>query len=115
MLSSSMKSSALSPHILKLLSYCPLCGRHNEGVDASLLGGSSQTQLIYVRGRRCAHALLAVVLTQGELVSSVGFVTDLSEEDVAKLARGQEVSIDDVLAVHAWVQDEGKVWKKLLT
>ncbi len=69
-------------------------------MDAQMVGSSGETQLMYVQCRVCHHSLLTLVLQNGELVSSVGLVTDLSLEDLFRIPKQKSVSIDDVLLAH---------------
>lgn len=86
---------------LKLVSYCPLCGARPVHVDARVLGGETDTQLMHVTCRRCAAHMLALTLVTPGSVGAVGLVTDLNADDAVRFARAPAISADDALRVHA--------------
>ncbi len=81
-------------------------------MEAQVLGEDGDTHLLHVRCRRCANAMLALVLVTKAGVSSVGLVTDLSFDDVVKFQSGGSVSIDDVMTVHQGLEN-GEILRKL--
>lgn len=89
-----------SPELIHIFSYCPLCQKHNERVDACMLGAEGSACVWHVRNGTCGHALLAMVLKNKELMSSVALATDLSAEDVGRILRQKSVSLNDVLRTH---------------
>ena len=91
---------SLSSETLRLLSYCPLCEKQHQGVDAHVLGSEGDICVWHIRCRACHHALLAMVLKNKELVSTVGIVTDLSVDDVHRVMNQKSVSLNDVLRAH---------------
>lgn len=86
--------------MLHLFSYCPLCQKANQDVEAHALGSEGNICVWHVRTRGCGHALLTMVLKNKELVSTMGVATDLSVEDVRRVMAQKAVSIDDVLQAH---------------
>ncbi|KKW37130.1 MAG: hypothetical protein UY81_C0003G0010 [Candidatus Giovannonibacteria bacterium GW2011_GWA2_53_7] len=91
---------ALSKETLRLLSFCSLCRTENEHVDVRLMGSEGEIGVWHIRTKTCGHALLAMVLKNKELVSTVGIVTDLSAEDVRRMLCQRSVSLNDVLRTH---------------
>lgn len=85
---------------LRLISYCPICSTHYNPLAAQVLEERDDAHLIHVECRKCGSSIVALVLTGGIGISSVGLVTDLSGEEVLKFRNRESVRIDDVLAVH---------------
>jgi hypothetical protein len=100
-----------APEPTRVARYCPLCAARAESVTVRALGGNGETRLVHVSCRRCHAASLALVLSRGEEASSVGIVTDLSHEDVRRVARMRAVSVDDVIDAHGLFS--GEAWKGL--
>jgi hypothetical protein len=80
-------------------------------MQARVLGEDGETHLFHVTCRTCQTSILAVVLQNASGVSSVGLVTDLTFEDVLQFQNNANVSVDDVIAAHAFF--EGDAWKSL--
>ncbi len=85
---------------LRLISYCPICSTHYNPLAAQVLEERDDAHLIHVECRKCGSSIIALVLTGGIGISSVGLVTDLSGEEVLKFRNRESVRIDDVLAMH---------------
>lgn len=98
---------------LRLVSYCPLCNTHYNPSEAKLLDQKEGAHLIHVECRSCGSSILAVVITGGIGVSSVGLVTDLTSQDVIRFKNETAVSEDDVLAAYQ-VLSEGRDLRGLL-
>jgi len=93
-------SQLLGSDTLKMLSYCPLCNKEHPSSDANMLGTEGDMCVWHIRCRFCSNSMLALVLKNKDLVSSLGIVTDLSCEDVSRIVRQSSVSLDDVLRTH---------------
>ena len=85
---------------LRFVSYCPLCNTHYNPSEAKLLDQKDGAHLIHVECRSCGSSILAVVITGGIGISSVGLVTDLIAEDVLRFKGQDSLSEDDVLAAY---------------
>lgn len=92
---------------LKLISYCPLCNMQYNPLSAKILDERDDAHLVHVECRRCGSLIVALVLTGGIGISSVGLVTDLTSEDVLKFKDQDKIQTDDVIELHsALEQDE---------
>lgn len=97
----SEKNSFSSPlDNLRLISYCPLCNAHYNPKEARMLDEKNGAHLIHVNCKQCGSAIVAVIITGGIGVSSVGLITDLSAEDVLKFRNGRTLAVNDVLAAY---------------
>lgn len=85
---------------LRLISYCPICNTHYNPLSAQILEEREDAHLIHVECRKCGSSIVALVLTGGLGISSVGLVTDLTGEEVLKFRRRESVRVDDVIDVH---------------
>ncbi len=85
---------------LRLISYCPICNTHYNPLSAQVLEERDDAHLIHVECRKCGSSIVALVLTGGLGISSVGLVTDLSGEEVLKFRQHEGIRTDDVLDMH---------------
>lgn len=94
------KPSSLLQESLRLISYCPVCDTSYNPMEARVIEEQGETHLMHVRCKKCAHAILALVLTSGMGVSSMGLLTDLTFDDVLRFREAPALTTDDVLAFH---------------
>lgn len=88
------------PEGLRLISYCPICSTHYNPFNAQILEERDDAHLIHVECRKCGSSIIALVLTGGIGISSVGLVTDLTGEEVLKFRKSDVIASDDVLDAH---------------
>ncbi|MBI4598852.1 hypothetical protein HY734_01495 [Candidatus Uhrbacteria bacterium] len=112
----SASSSSPAPHWhegLKLASYCPLCETRYQPAQARVVGNDGETHLLHMRCRKCANAVLALVLVNQAGMTSVGLVTDLTYDDVVRFRTAKRLSTDDVLQAHVWASS--RAWNEALS
>jgi len=97
---------------LKLVSSCPVCETRYNPTDAHVLGQDAETHLLHLHCKKCQHTLLAFVLVNHVGASSIGFLTDLSYEDVLSFRANTPVAINDVLEIHELFSSDS--WKTRL-
>ena len=90
---------------LKLISYCPLCNTHYNPSEAKILEQKEGAHLIHVECGNCRSSIVAVVITGGIGISSVGLVTDLNSEDVMRFKNEDYLNEDDVLKAYQFLRD----------
>lgn len=82
---------------LKVITHCPVCHYHYNPVEAKLLAENDGAHLLYIKCQRCQSAVLALVLMSGFGLSSVGLITDLESQEVAKFQQAKAISGDEIL------------------
>ncbi|MFA4845947.1 MAG: hypothetical protein WC654_05300 [Patescibacteria group bacterium] len=97
---------------LKLVSFCPVCQTRYNPMEARVLAGEGETQLLHVQCHKCQNSILALVHVNQAGASSVGLMTDLGYEDVVRLGSSRIVSIDDVIETHRFFG--GLRWEEAL-
>ncbi|MFH1429986.1 MAG: hypothetical protein ABIG71_00505 [Candidatus Uhrbacteria bacterium] len=99
-----MHSSRRSPQFfqesLRLISYCPVCDTSYNPMEARVIDERDDKHLMHIRCKKCAHSILALVLTSSMGVSSMGLLTDLTFDDVTKFRDAEPISVDDVIVFH---------------
>lgn len=92
--------SSSSLENLRLISYCPLCSTHYNPGEAEVLEERNGAHLIHVSCRKCESSIVAVIMTGGIGVSSVGLITDLTGKDVVRFKNAKPISSDDVIEAY---------------
>lgn len=85
---------------LDLVSFCPVCETRYNPIEARVLGKQGETHLLHVKCRKCQNSIIVLVLINQIGASSVGLVTDLVYDDVARFRSASAVTIDDVIGIH---------------
>lgn len=98
---------------LKLLSFCPICEARSQAMNARLIGVQEETHLLHVQCKKCKHSVLAMVALNQTGVSSLGLLTDLSYEDVLRCTSQEQVTVNDVIEIHEYL--ESSKWGEWLT
>ncbi len=89
---------------LKVISYCPLCNTHYNPNEAKILEEKEGAHLIHIACGKCKSSIVAVIITGGIGVSSVGLITDLTARDVQRFKQSNPISEDDVLTAYELIQ-----------
>jgi len=89
---------------LRLISYCPLCNTHYNPSEAKILEQKDGAHLIHIECRACHSSIVAVVITGGIGISSVGLITDLTSQDVLRFKNHDSVDGDHVIEAYALTQ-----------
>lgn len=98
-----MKQTIQQEALKKLLATCPHCAAKHDQLDTAVMNDSKDANLIHVRCRSCQGSVVALLLSTGSLISSIGLVTDLLPEDIGLFQKGPALTEDDLLAMHEWL------------
>jgi len=98
-------NSSSSLDNLRVISYCPLCNSHYNPSQAKVLEEKDGAHLIHVECKKCDSSIVAVIITGGIGVSSVGLITDLTSDDVIKFKNQDPVTDDDVIEAYEIVKN----------
>lgn len=89
---------------LKIISRCPVCSTPYNATDARIFARAEAATLVHIACGSCQSFFVAMVVLLGGGVSSVGMVTDLSYQDIARLHRAESIDtdalIDGYLTIH---------------
>lgn len=95
-----------SPESLRLVSFCPICNTHYNPLTAQILEEREDAHLVHAVCRKCGSSIVALVLTGGLGISSVGLVTDLNGQEVLKFRNVGAIQPDDVIEAHRLLHTE---------
>lgn len=90
----------------KLLSQCPRCKSDNSNLYTRMIKETAEAQLVHSKCGTCQGSLVAVVFTTGPMVSSVGLITDLSEDDVRRIQKQRPLNENDLIDIHEALQQD---------
>ncbi|MFA6474588.1 MAG: hypothetical protein WCV88_00115 [Patescibacteria group bacterium] len=93
----------------KLMAVCPHCRAGYAQLDTAIVSENHGAELVHVKCRTCQCATVALLLSTGPLVSSIGLATDLSLDDVAKFRSAGRITEDDLQACHRWFNNKNVV------
>lgn len=85
---------------LRVLTACPFCSVHYSVRAARVLAQKDDAHVIHIECRNCGGSIIALILAGGIEPQSVGVVTDLQREEVAKFSGERGVSSDDCIDLH---------------
>ena len=89
-----------SQESLRLVSFCPICNTHYNPLTAQILEEREDAHLVHAVCRKCDSSIVALVLTGGLGISSVGLVTDLNGQEVLKFRNVGAIHANDVIEAH---------------
>lgn len=105
-----MLKKALQPEpwqeALKFMGKCPLCSAAYDTVAAKLFAKKDGANLIHLTCAKCKSAFMAIIMTFGQGMSTVGMVTDMSFEDAKKMYGGQPLTVDEIIEGYQFLQKE---------
>jgi len=105
-----MLKKALQPEpwqeALKFIGKCPLCGTAYNVATAKLFAKKEGASLAHLTCTKCKSAFMAIIMTFGQGMSTVGMVTDLNFEDAQRMYGGHPLTVDEVIEGYQFLQKE---------
>ena len=89
---------------LKFIGHCPICNERYETEKARLFAKRDAANLVHIICGKCASNFIAMIVTMGQGLSSVGMVTDLSFEDAQKLYKTAPLTVDEIISGYQNIQ-----------
>ena len=87
------------------LGMCPVCHKKLKDSRLVVIDKSDDSALCCVTCVSCASSLMFEVSSlEGGMVTTVGILADIQEEDLQMLKTSAPVSYDDVLDIHEYLQ-----------
>jgi hypothetical protein len=89
--------SDISADAIKMISRCPVCAANYGSGGATCFAQFDAARLVHLTCAQCQSFFVAMIVTLGQGISSVGMVTDLSLEDAKRLYQSDPISIDELI------------------
>lgn len=91
----------------KFLGNCPICSNKFNPSCASQIEKVESVETLYVECKTCGSSVvLGVVKNIPGLVTTIGMVTDMKEDDIERLRNMPPISSDDVLEMHKYLESK---------
>lgn len=94
--------------VAKMLSQCPICKKSYLEDAVKHVGQDRGAELYHCSCKGCGHAMMAVVLEQAGLVSSIGMLTDLEVSDALQLSKTNPITKDECVKIHRVLEKESQ-------
>ena len=88
---------------LKYISQCPSCGAKYTPEQARLLTKQGTANMVHITCTDCRGYFVAMIVQMGSGLSSVGTITDLSFEDMARLRAATPITLDETIDAHQYI------------
>ena len=98
---------------LKIISSCPACSTKYNSAEIRLLEEKNDSHLVYIKCRKCATSVIALILANHLGVTSMGIVTDLNSEDVMKFRYKDPITTNDVIDLHNFLENRSLIEAEL--
>ena len=95
-LENAVGSYHFSPEGLKLVNKCPVCSEQYQPFQASIVEEKDEAQLVHIQCRKCASAIVALIVNGQMGLTSVGVITDLSSDDVERFKDAHSLNEQDL-------------------
>lgn len=92
----------------KILAACPLCRAQYHPLKMFVIGERDGAHVLHLECQQCGSAVVALVQTVANGVTTVGTLTDLTSGEVAS-ASTTTIGHDDVLDLVEWFQQTSSV------
>lgn len=66
---------------------------------------TSNASMVHITCGKCSSFFMAMVISFGPGLSSVGMVTDLSCEDARRLHKSERLTVDELIAGHLFIRN----------
>ncbi|PIT87289.1 MAG: hypothetical protein COU31_03690 [Candidatus Magasanikbacteria bacterium CG10_big_fil_rev_8_21_14_0_10_40_10] len=89
---------------LKLLDQCPICGQNYSSKTIKLFLEEKNAHLVHITCSACHSYFVAIILEMGRGISTLGMITDLSYDDLARLRHKQPIGLDESLEACQYIE-----------
>ncbi len=89
----------------ELVEYCSLCDATFQPRAVAVIRDIGRTQLLHTACTHCGSSIIVLLVLNELGLRSVGFLTDLTDEDVSRFSGQAAVSCDDLLEMHASLEN----------
>ncbi len=91
---------------LKSFIRCPLCGQSYNSEKIKVLKKKDNAMVLYLVCPKCKSSVMAMITANPLGITSVSALTDVTEEDMERFKNKNPISVDDILELHTFLEDE---------
>jgi len=93
-------------NLIRFNARCPICQSVYDMQKLKILGERDQQLLAYIDCAACGTAMLTILSISPNGMTAQGVVTDLSVDEVVESDAWEQVSTNDVLAIHEYLESD---------
>lgn len=96
--------------LLSLVLHCPICGSKYNAENTNLIerqdtgNADEPAMLVHTDCELCKSSVVFSISMDGPEIFSVGMVTDLTSSDAVKFRGSSEISVDEVIEFHNFLE-----------
>ncbi len=90
---------------LRVLTACPFCDSHYAIRAARVIAQKEDAHVVHIECVQCGGSIVALILANGTGPQSIGIMTDLARDEVAKFSSSTVVNEDDAVSLHEHLID----------
>ena len=96
-------------HHHHFLGHCPTCGLGYDDRSVEVLRKGENVTVVHAECERCGSAAVLMMLAgMLGIITTVGMLTDMAREDIERLWNAGEITLDDVLEMHAVLEQTAR-------
>lgn len=90
---------------LRLINRCPVCNENYATDRAKVFAKNEVASLVHITCVSCRSNFVAMILSMGQGLSSVGMITDLDYEDAKRLNKTLPITIDETIEGYKFINN----------
>lgn len=96
--------------LLSVILHCPVCGNKYSAEQTNVIEGrdlekqEDSSLLVHADCERCKSSVVFSISLDGPEIFSVGMVTDLTSSDVKKFKESENLTTDEIIDFHIFLQ-----------
>ena len=96
---------------LAVILRCPICSNKYNAEQTSIIDTKENqnfehsSMLVHTECERCKSSVVFSISMDGPEIFSVGMVTDLTSTDAKKFRNAQDITVDDVIGFHGFLNN----------
>lgn len=96
--------------LLALVLHCPICAAKYNAENTNVIRSESldrtdeSSMLVHTDCERCKSSVVFSISMDGPEIFSVGMVTDLTSADAARFRDADQISVDEVMGFHDFLE-----------
>ena len=106
--------------LLSVILHCPVCNNKYNAEQTSIIEGKETEKydntsvLVHTDCERCKSSVVFSISMDGPEIFSVGMVTDLTSADAARFRDANQITVDEVMEFHDFLENFDGNFEKVL-
>lgn len=91
----------------RFIGACPFCRSKYDIEDSDILESSGENYLLHIECSKCRSSIISFVFQGPVGASAMGFVTDLTRDDVVKFQKKSRLELNELIDLHFYLEKLG--------